>query len=100
MDLLLRACRDGFLNEHSNAGEILEYLHLDIAARFQGPTEHGGTSDNDGAGPVLGCHVLDKVIESLEDTGILVRRHDEGVAFFLKNGSRTFDGGINKGYDL
>ncbi len=90
----------GFSMNIATPGKYLSICISIIAARFQGPTEHGGTSDNDGAGPVLGCHVLDKVIESLEDTGILVRRHDEGVAFFLKNGSCTFDGGINKGYDL
>lgn len=42
LDLALSTCCDGLLNEHGNAGEVLLDLHLDITARLESASEHGG----------------------------------------------------------
>lgn len=79
---------------------MLQDLQFDVASGFSGTAEHGRAADNDGAGAIFGGHGLDKVLESLEYTRILVGRHDEGLAFLLKNRGGPFDGGIDEGDDL
>ena len=41
LDLALRTCCDGLLNEHGDTGEVLLDLHLDITARLECASEHG-----------------------------------------------------------
>lgn len=87
----------GLLHENGHAREVLQNLHLDVTTRLEGSAEHGRRTDDNRARTVLGGHILDKVLEGLENTRCLVRRNDEGVAFLLEYGSCTLDCGIDEG---
>lgn len=93
---MVRASRDRLLYEHCYSREEFEDLHLDVAAWEEGATEHGRTSNNNSTRPIPRGHILDKVLQGLEHTGVLVGGHDERVAFLLEDGGRAFDGRINE----
>lgn len=61
------------------------YLHLDVSSGDGCPSEHRGAADDDRTRLLARGHVLDKFLYAFVDTGILVCRDDEGVAFLLKD---------------
>ena len=95
-ELLLGASRDGLLDEERDAGEVLEDLELDVATGLGGAAEHGRAADDDGAGHLLAGHVLDEVLERLEDARVLVRGAHERLALLLEHRRRTVDGGVDQ----
>ena len=93
-NLILGSCGDGLFDEQCCLGEVLQDLELDIAARARGAAEHGGRADNNGAGTLTGRHVLDKVLEGLEDASVFIGRTDEGFAFLGEDSSGTVYRGV------
>ena len=95
-DFLLGARGKGLFDEESNVREVAQDLELDIAARARGTTKHGGRADDNGARTFTGQHVLDKVLESLEDTSVFICGTDEGLAFLLEDSVRTLGCGVDE----
>lgn len=93
-NLILRSCGDGFFDEQSCLGEVLQDLQLDIAARTRGAAEHGGRADDNGARTLTRRRILDEVLEGLEDASVFIGRTDEGFAFLGKDSSGTVYRGV------
>jgi hypothetical protein len=95
-----RTSSDRLLDEHGNTGEELEDLHLNVASWAKGAAEHRWATNDYGAWAIPGRHVLDEILKGLEDTGVLVCRHDKRIAFLLQHGCCALDGRIDEGHDL
>ncbi len=80
-NLILRSGGDRLFDEQRSLRKVLQDLELDIAARARGAAEHGGRADENGARTFSGCHVLDKVLEGLEDASMFICGTHEGFAF-------------------
>lgn len=100
LQLLQRSGGDGLLNEEGDAGEVLQELNLDVPALLQRSPEHRGAADNDSPGLFVGGVGLDELLEGLADTGVLVGRDNEGIAFFGQSLFRALRVGVDKAYNL
>lgn len=99
-NLVLGSRGDGLFDEQRSLREVLQDLELDIAARARGSTEHGGRADENCARTFSGRHVLDKVLEGLEDASVLICRTHEGFAFLAEDCGGTVNGGVDERDDL
>jgi hypothetical protein len=99
-DLFLRSRGDGLFDEQRSLREMLQDLELDIAAWTRGAAEHGGSANDNGARAFSGRHVLDKILEGLEDASVFICGTDECFAFFGEDCGGTVDGGVDQGDDL
>ena len=100
LNLFLRSRGDGLFDKQRSLREMLQDLELDIAARTRGAAEHGGRANDDGARDISGRHVLDKVLEGLEDTSVFICGTHECFAFLCEDRGGTVDGGVDEGDDL
>ena len=100
LNLFLRSRGDGLFDKQRSLREMLQDLLLDIAARTRGAAEHGGRANDNGARAFSGRHVLDKVIEGLEDASVFICGTDECFAFLGEDCGGTIDGGVDEGDDL
>jgi hypothetical protein len=98
--LSLRSRGDGLFDEQRSLGEVFQDLELDIAAGARRAAEHGGRTDDDGARTFTGRHVLDKVLEGLEDASVFVGGTHEGFAFLGEDCGGTVDRGVDERDDL
>ena len=99
-DLFLRSRGDRLFDEQGSLREILQDLELDIAARTRCAAEHGRRTNDNGARAFSGGHVLDKVLEGLEDASVFICGTHECFAFLGEDCGGTVDGGIDEGDDL
>jgi hypothetical protein len=76
------------------------YLHLNVSSGKSCPPEHRWATDNDRTRLLTRRHVLNELLYAFVDTGILIGRNDEGVAFLLEDCSSTLDCGVDQGYYL
>ena len=95
-DLILRTRGNGLLDKQRSIREVAQDLELNIAARTRGTAEHGGRANDDGARTFPRCHVLDKVLESLEDASVLIRGTHECLAFLPEDRGRTVNRGVDE----
>src|SRR5258708_4265057 len=98
--LILRSRGDRLFDEQRSLREVLQDLELDIAARARGTTEHWGRDDENGVRTFAMRHILDKVLEGLEDASVVICGTYEGFAFLGEDCGGTVDGGIDEGNDL
>ncbi len=98
--LILRSRGDRLFDEQRSLREVLQDLELDIAARARGTTEHGGRADENGARTFAMRHILDKVLEGLEDASVFICGTYEGFTFLGEDCGGTVDGGIDERNDL
>src|SRR5713101_8808228 len=99
-NLFLWSRGNGLFDEQSSLREVLQNLELDIAAWARGAAEHGGRSNDNGARAFSGRHVLDKVLEGLENASVFICGTYEGFAFLGEDCGGTVDGGVDERYDL
>jgi hypothetical protein len=99
-NLILRSRGDGLFDEQRSLREVIQDLELDIAARACGAAEHGRRANDNGARAVSGRHVLDKVLEGLEDASVFICRTHECFAFLGKDCGGAVDGGVDERDDL
>jgi hypothetical protein len=95
-NLFLRSRSDGLFDKQRSLGEVFQNLELDIAAWARGAPEHGGRANDNGARAFSGCHVLDKVLEGLENASIFICGTHEGFAFLAEDRGGTVDGGVDE----
>jgi len=95
-NLILRSRGDGLFDEQRSLREVLQDLELDIAARTRGAAEHGGRANDNGARAFSRVHVLDKVLEGLEDASVFICGSHEGFAFLGEDRGGTVDGGVDE----
>jgi hypothetical protein len=81
LNLFLRTRGDGLFDEQRRLREMLQDLELDIAAWTRGAAKHGGRANDNGARAFSRRHVLDKVIEGLEDASVFICGTHECFAF-------------------
>lgn len=99
-NLILRSRGDGLFDKQRSLREVLQDLELDIAARARGAAEHRGRANDNGARAFSGRHVLDKVLEGLEDASVFICGTHEGFAFLGEDCGRTVDGGVDERDDF
>jgi hypothetical protein len=100
LNLILRSRGDGLFDKQRSLREVVQDLELDIAARARGTAEHGGRANDNGARAFSGRHVLDKVLEGLEDASVFICATHEGFAFLGEDCGGTVDGGVDERDDL
>lgn len=95
-NLILRSRGDGLFDEQRSLREVLQDLELDIAARARGAAEHGRRANDNGARAFSGRHVLDKVLEGLENASVFICGTHESFAFLGEDCGGTVDGGVDE----
>jgi hypothetical protein len=100
LNLVLGPGGDRLLHKERNTGEVAQDLELNIPTWTGGTAEHGGCADDECARALAGCHVLDKFIEALEDTSVLVGGAHEGPALLDEDSASAFDRGVDEGDNL
>lgn len=100
LNLLLRSRGDGLFDKQRSLREVLQDLELDVAARARSAAKHGGRANDNGARAISRRHVLDKVLEGLEDASVFICGTHECFAFLGEDCGGTIDGGVDEGDDL
>lgn len=72
LELSIGMCCDWLLDEHRNAGEVLQNLQLNVAPRLSASTEHGRRTNDECVRPFGLWPALDILGEIFVNAGVLV----------------------------
>lgn len=100
LDLFFRTGRDRLLNEHRDARQVLQDLHLNVASGLRRTAEHRGATDDNCMWTFSVSHPCDELFEGFVYACVLVRGDNEGLAFLAKHGLCTLDRGVDERNDL